>query len=92
MHTLKVLAGGEEVFSGTSARKLAFISICPTAKDFLSMSDKEILQKLKEMGFLINSNLKSKLKELRKIALERYVPASIRTLIIAFSRYAMEKK
>jgi hypothetical protein len=82
----------KEVFSGTSARKLAFISICPTAKDFLSMSDKEILQKLKEMGFLINSNLKSKLKELRKIALERYVPASIRTLIVAFSRYAMEKK
>ncbi len=60
--------------------------------DFLSVSDKEILQKLKEMGFLINSNLKSKLKELRKIALERYVPASIRTLIITFSRHAMEKK
>ncbi|CCU84739.1 hypothetical protein PHOSAC3_140028 [Mesotoga infera] len=44
------------------------------------------------MGFLINSNLKSKLKELRKIALERYVPASIRTLIVASQGTLWRKK
>ena len=82
----------KEVFEGTSARKMALISICPTAKDLLSISEKELIRKLKEMNVRIDSDFRKKLKELRKIAVERYVPASTRKLIIAFSRHAMEKK
>ena len=82
----------KEVFEGTSVRKMALISICPTAKDLLSISEKELIRKLKEMNVRIDSDFRKKLKELRKIAVERYVPASTRKLIIAFSRHAMEKK
>ncbi|MGC9385193.1 MAG: transposase [Kosmotogaceae bacterium] len=82
----------KEIFNYSTTRTLGFLTICPTAKDFLCLTDKEIIKKMKELHFKVDSFFRKGLKKLRNSLKAREVPKSVRRSILRLSQYAMEKK
>lgn len=81
-----------DVFDYSVPRSLAILSICPTAEELLNFEIRDLLKKLKELGFMVDSYLRNGLKELRKISKLRSTGERTKESIMMYSRHAMEKK